>query len=79
MAHLTATGERLTGSGARREEILYRTASAQRRETSAGKAAISGVMTALVIAVVLVTGEEWVIAAIVVALAIAVASVTEAE
>ena len=73
----TAIEELQTGLAARREEILCRTASARRKETSADRVAISGVMTALAIAAASVIEVALVIVAIVVVLAIAEASVIE--
>ena len=65
-ALLTVIEELQTGLEARREVILYRTASERRRETSVDKVAISGVMTASAIAEVLAIEVALVIVAIVV-------------
>ena len=62
----TVIEELQTGLEARREVILYRTASERRRETSVDKVAISGVMTASAIAEVLAIEVALVIVAIVV-------------
>jgi len=65
-ALLTVIEELQTGLEARREVILYRTASERRSETSVDKGAISGVMTASAIAEVLAIEVALVIVAIVV-------------
>jgi len=62
----TVIEELPTGSGARREVILYRTASERPREISVDKGAISGVTTASAIAEVLAIEAALVIVAIVV-------------